>query len=147
MTSRRPASLLGVGIVASGIAQLTCAKPIAPAANVGAVTAAPPAAADDGAPTPLPKRPPAPPTQDFPEVRPIQVLFRDVADGFETLVAGTSGTSGCWGWQDTGGEVQIEGARDPRRPWSGWFHESPGGPIPGAAEGTAGFLFLRRPLP
>ncbi len=132
--------------VAAQLAQLSCAHPAPPAAPVVAAPASVgEAAAGEAALPPLPKLPPPPPTVEHPELRPITVVARDVSDGIETLIAATNDGLGCNGRGTKGAAVRIEGASDPRRPWSGWFNHVDGADGRPALEG--GHLIIRRPVP
>jgi len=146
---RRPdARGLPFYLCALAVFSLTCAHPAATGptpAGAPAVGAAGNATAD--APlAPLPARPKPIPTTEHTELRTLgKAIARHVERGFETLVVSTGEDVRCEGERmDTGAEVRIQGAADPRRPWSAWFSSLPA--VNGDNNG-AGFLIIRRPLP
>src|SRR3954447_16250930 len=130
---------------------LTCAHP----AGSGPATSGAPASApssgvsDDGTVAPLPARGRPTPTTEHTELRALgKPIARHVDGGFETLVVSTGEDLRCEGERlESGADVRIQGASDPRRPWSAWFSTLPDrtGDNKGGAKG--GFLVLRRPLP
>ena len=149
----RPAARLAPPICAGVLAvfNLTCAHPGASgSAAAGAPAAATTAAAaDDDALASLPPRPKTIPTTDHTELRTLgKTIARHVERGFETLVVSTGEDVRCEGERmDTGAEVRIQGASDPRRPWSAWFSSLPIGNADSNGGGANGFLVIRRPLP
>ncbi len=99
---------------------------------------------------PLPARPKPTPTTEHTELRPLgKPIARHVDRGFETLVVSTGEDMRCEGERlESGADVRIQGASDPRRPWSAWFSSLPvGGADNNGAGGNGGFLVIRRPLP
>ena len=131
---------------------LTCAHPAGSgAATPGAPAAATPGAvSQDGTVAPLPARPKPTPTTEHTELRPLgKPIARHVDRGFETLVVSTGEDMRCEGERlESGADVRIQGASDPRRPWSAWFSSLPVGSADNnGAAGNGGFLVIRRPLP
>ena len=99
---------------------------------------------------PLPARPKPTPTTEHTELRPLgKPIARHVDRGFETLVVSTGEDMRCEGERlESGADVRVQGASDPRRPWSAWFSSLPvGGADNNGAAGNGGFLVIRRPLP
>ena len=129
---------------------LTCAHPTAP----GPATAAAPApaavaTAADGALMPLPPRPKPIPTTEHAELRTLgKTIARHVERGFETLIASTAEHVRCDAERiETGAEVRIQGASDPRKPWSAWFANLHLRAGEGSGTSEEGLLVMRRPLP
>src|SRR6185503_12704927 len=146
-----PGPVAGGGVARiwlSGVAalSLTCAQPIAsgPAPGSAPATTAR-GVPDDDAIAPLPAGPKAVPTTEHPELRTLgKTVARHVERGFETLIASTAQHLRCDAERlETGAEVRIQGASDPRKPWSAWFATLPGNP----GAGEEGLLVVRRPLP
>src|SRR5262245_44069208 len=152
MSSPSAGALAPLGLCALGLLGLTCARPIAasgtgPAAGTPAAAGGA-AAVDDQPLAPLPPLPKAAPTIEHTELRPVRVLFRHVEGGFETLVVSTGENIRCESGRLRGGaEVRIQGAADPRKPWSAWFSSLPGRGADGNGGGEDGTLVIRRPLP
>ena len=105
---------------------------------------------DDGTVAPLPARPKPTPTTEHTELRALgKPIARHVDRGFETLVVSTGEDMRCEGERlESGADVRIQGASDPRRPWSAWFSSLPVGSADNnGGAGNGGFLVIRRPLP
>jgi len=127
---------------------MTCAHPASsgPAASGAPAAATATAVPEDGTVTSLPQRPKPLPTTEHTELRTLgKTIARHVDRGFETLVASTGEDVRCEGERlDTGADVRIQGASDPRRPWSAWFSSLP---VSNGDSNAGGFLIIRRPLP
>ena len=151
--SRTPAARLtvplSVSLWALATVNLTCAHPAASGATPAGASApaAPATARDEGMTAPLPGRPKVLPTTEHTELRAVgRTIARHVERGFETLVVSTAEHVRCEGERlDAGAEVRVQGAADPRRPWSAWFPSLPTGSAD--ASGDGGVLVIRRPLP
>src|SRR6266496_491973 len=148
--SLRSAARLALPILAA--VNLTCAHP---AGSGPAASGAPPSAAsgglgDDGTLAPLPPRGKPTPTTEHTELRALgKPIARHVDGAFETLVMSTGEDMRCEGERlESGADVRIQGASDPRRPWSAWFSTLPvSNADNNGGAGNGGFLVLRRPLP
>jgi hypothetical protein len=90
-----------------------------------------------------------PPTTEHTELRAVgKPIARHVERGFETLVVSTAEQIRCEGERlDAGAEVRVQGAADPRRPWSAWFPSLPTGHDVNGNGVDGGVLVIRRPLP
>ena len=147
IAGRRFARLWACAIAALNV---TCAHPTAPGpATAGAPAAAATTTADDGALTPLPARPKPIPTTEHAELRTLgKTIARHVERGFETLIASTAEHMRCDAERtETGAEVRIQGASDPRKPWSAWFANLHLRAGEGSGTSEEGLLVIRRPLP
>ncbi|HXU01043.1 MAG TPA: hypothetical protein VN903_08630, partial [Polyangia bacterium] len=135
-----------MGLCALAMFDLTCAHPAASgSAPAGASAAAVSSPPDDDPLAPLPARPKPVPTVEHTELRALgKTIARHVEHGFETLVVSTAENVRCDG---AGAEVRIQGASDPRRPWSAWFSSLPVVNGDTSGVGERGFLIVRRPLP
>src|SRR3954468_23112857 len=130
---------------------LTCAHPAGsgPAASGAAASAPSNGVSDDGTVAPLPARGRPPPTTEHTELRALgKPIARHVDRGFETLVVSTGEDMRCEGdGLKSGADVRIQGASDPRRPWSAWFSTLPVSSADNNGSGGSGVLIVRRPLP
>src|SRR3954451_20559214 len=147
--SRRSAARLAFPILAA--VNLTCAHPAGsgPAASGAAASPPPGGTPDDGTVAPFPARGNPAPTTEHTELRALgKPMARHVDGGFETMGVPTGEDMRCEGERlESGADVRIQGASDPRRPWSAWFSTLPVGSADNNGGGNGGFLVIRRPLP
>src|SRR4051812_18056906 len=149
-----PASLraaVGLAFPIVAALNLTCAHPAGsgPAGPGAPAPATSGAVSDDATVASLPARPKPLPTTEHTELRALgKTIARHVDGGFETLVVSTGEDMRCEGERlDSGADVRIQGASDPRRPWSAWFSSLPVASADNNGSGGSGVLIVRRPLP